>query len=56
MTWCKIEEDAGSNNCSAQFIKIFSNYKHIGYNVDDQTLNVVLEDSLPFPDKCLNQL
>ena len=34
VNWCKIEEDAGSDNCSAQFIKIIYNYKHFDYDIN----------------------
>ena len=30
----KLKKIVGSNNCSAQFIKIFSHYKKMGYNIN----------------------
>ena len=30
----KLKKIVGSNNCSAQFIKIISHYKKIGYNIN----------------------
>ena len=35
LTWCvKLKKIVGSNIFSAQFIKIISNYKKIGYNIN----------------------
>ena len=43
----KLKKILGSNNFSAQFIKIISHYKKIGYNIDvlQQTACLVVNSS-----------
>ena len=53
----KLKKIVGPNNFSAQFIKIISNYKKIGYNFDIQTaclvVNPITVGNFAFPFNCM---
>ena len=55
---CKLKKIVGSNNFSAQFIKIISHYKKIGYNINvlQQTaclvVNLITDSNFAFLFNC----